>query len=56
MPAPSGADPLMWHAHIAMQQAKSSQGCTFHVFNERINRNARSLADLKANCAGPCAR
>lgn len=43
----SGADPLMWHAHIAMQQAKGMQGCTFHVFNERINRNARSLADLE---------
>jgi EAL domain-containing protein (putative c-di-GMP-specific phosphodiesterase class I) len=38
----------MWHAHIAMQQAKNVQGCTFHVFNERINRNARSLADLEA--------
>lgn len=46
--AESGADPLMWHAHIAMQQAKGIQGCTFHVFNERINRNARSLADLEA--------
>lgn len=43
-----GADPLMWHAHIAMQQAKSTQGCTFHIFNERINRNARSLADLES--------
>jgi diguanylate cyclase (GGDEF)-like protein len=40
-------DPLMWHAHIAMQQAKSVQGCTFHVFNERINRHARSVADLE---------
>lgn len=45
--AEGGADPLMWHAHIAMQQAKSTQGCTFHVFNERINRHARSLADLE---------
>ncbi|MDY7562730.1 bifunctional diguanylate cyclase/phosphodiesterase [Pseudomonas sp. 10B1] len=45
--AQAGADPLMWHAHIAMQQAKSTQGCTFHIFNERINRNARSLADLE---------
>jgi diguanylate cyclase (GGDEF)-like protein len=44
----AGADPLMWHAHIAMQQAKGIQGCTFHVFNERINRNARSLADLES--------
>jgi EAL domain-containing protein (putative c-di-GMP-specific phosphodiesterase class I) len=31
-----------------MQQAKSTQGCTFHIFNERINRNARSLADLES--------
>ncbi len=46
--AESGADPLMWHAHIAMQQAKGIQGCTYHLFNERINRNARSLADLEA--------
>ena len=46
--AQAGADPLMWHAHIAMQQAKGTQGCTFHVFNERINRNARSLADLES--------
>ncbi|MCI3943074.1 GGDEF domain/EAL domain protein [Pseudomonas syringae] len=43
----SEADPLMWHAHIAMRQAKSMQGCTFHQFDERINRNARSLADLE---------
>ncbi|WP_050577171.1 putative bifunctional diguanylate cyclase/phosphodiesterase [Pseudomonas cremoricolorata] len=46
--AQAGADPLMWHAHIAMRQAKAVQGCTFHVFNERINRNARSLADLES--------
>ncbi|AQW70517.1 bifunctional diguanylate cyclase/phosphodiesterase [Pseudomonas putida] len=46
--AQSGADPLMWHAHIAMRQAKATQGCTFHVFNERINRHARSLADLES--------
>ncbi|WP_027896521.1 putative bifunctional diguanylate cyclase/phosphodiesterase [Zestomonas thermotolerans] len=45
--AGAGADPLMWHAHIAMQQAKSAQGCTFHIFDERINRSARSLADLE---------
>ncbi|MFD2640832.1 putative bifunctional diguanylate cyclase/phosphodiesterase [Pseudomonas japonica] len=46
--AQAGADPLMWHAHIAMQQAKGVQGCTYHVFDERINRNARSLADLES--------
>ncbi|WP_455429744.1 putative bifunctional diguanylate cyclase/phosphodiesterase [Metapseudomonas boanensis] len=43
-----GADPLMWHAHIAMQQAKATQGCTFHIFDERINRSARSRADLES--------
>ncbi|MFH7495372.1 EAL domain-containing protein, partial [Pseudomonas syringae pv. tagetis] len=26
---------------------KSMQGCTYHLFYERINRNARSLADLE---------
>ena len=46
--AQAGADPLMWHAHIAMQQAKGVHGCTYHVFDERINRNARSLADLES--------
>lgn len=46
--AHNGPDPLMWHAHIAMQQAKRTQGCTFHLFDERINRHARSLADLES--------
>ncbi|WP_122845390.1 putative bifunctional diguanylate cyclase/phosphodiesterase [Pseudomonas viridiflava] len=41
------ADSLMWHAHIAMRQAKSLNGCTFHLFDESINRNARSLSDLE---------
>ena len=45
--AEAGADSLMWHAHIAMRQAKSLNGCTFHLFDEGINRNARSLADLE---------
>ncbi|MBO3276151.1 bifunctional diguanylate cyclase/phosphodiesterase [Pseudomonas sp. Milli4] len=45
--AGDGADPLLWHAHIAMQQAKSCQGCTFHIFDELGNRGARSLADLE---------
>ena len=45
--AQAGPDPLMWHAHIAMRQAKSIQGCTFHLFDDSINRNARSLADLE---------
>lgn len=40
-------DPLMWFAHIAMQQAKAVQGCSFHVFDERLNGGARSQADLE---------
>ncbi|PTU73055.1 putative bifunctional diguanylate cyclase/phosphodiesterase [Pseudomonas mangrovi] len=43
-----GADPLMWHAHIAMQQAKARQGCTFHRYDPRVHRSARSLADLES--------
>ncbi|MDP2745002.1 bifunctional diguanylate cyclase/phosphodiesterase [Pseudomonas sp.] len=46
--AEGSADPLMWHAHIAMQQAKSQQGCTFHIYDERINRSARNQADLES--------
>ena len=42
------ADPLLWHAHIAMQQAKAVQGCTFHLYDERVHRGARSMADLEA--------
>ncbi|HSC82260.1 MAG TPA: bifunctional diguanylate cyclase/phosphodiesterase [Pseudomonas sp.] len=46
--ADAGADPLMWHAHIAMQQAKAIQGCTFRIYDERVSRSARSLADLES--------
>ncbi|MDN5518090.1 MAG: GGDEF domain-containing phosphodiesterase, partial [Pseudomonas sp.] len=45
--AGEGADPLLWHAHIAMQQAKRQQGCVFHVYDERLNRSARSQTDLE---------
>jgi diguanylate cyclase (GGDEF)-like protein len=43
-----GADSLMWHAHIAMQQAKSLQGCTYHLYNERVHRDAQSVAELES--------
>ena len=45
--AGESADPLLWHAHIAMQQAKAAQGCTHHLYDERIHRGARSMADLE---------
>lgn len=42
-----GADPLMWHAHIAMRQAKGTPGCSYHLFDPRLNRGARLHADLE---------
>ncbi len=39
------ADPLLWHAQIAMRQAKASQGCTWCFYDEQVSRSARSLAD-----------
>ncbi|VXC85512.1 GGDEF-domain containing protein [Pseudomonas sp. 8Z] len=45
--AGEGADSLLLHAHIAMQQAKGQYGCAFHVYDERFNRSARSQADLE---------
>ncbi|MVW73866.1 putative bifunctional diguanylate cyclase/phosphodiesterase [Pseudomonas xionganensis] len=45
--ADNSGDSLMWHAHIAMQQAKSQQGCSFHIYDERINRGARNKAELE---------
>ncbi len=41
------ADLLMWHAHIAMQQAKRTQGCNYSVYDEQHSRGARSRADLE---------
>lgn len=46
--AGEGADPLLWHAHIAMQQAKTAQGCTFHLYDERIHGGARNKADQES--------
>ena len=41
-------DTLMWHAHVAMQQAKSQQGCSFHVYDERTHRGARNRVELES--------
>lgn len=43
----STADTLMWHAHIAMQQAKGRQGCTFHLYDERLDQGMRCQIDLQ---------
>lgn len=45
--ADTDADQLLWLAQVAMRQAKARQGCTWYLYNERINRSASSLADLE---------
>lgn len=42
-----GADPLLRHAQLAMRQAKISQGCTWHAYDEYSSRAARTLVDLE---------
>ncbi|MEX6500837.1 putative bifunctional diguanylate cyclase/phosphodiesterase [Pseudomonas zhanjiangensis] len=42
------ADPLLWHAHLAMQQAKAQEGCSYHLYDERTSSETRTLADLEA--------
>lgn len=45
--ADTDADQLLWLAQIAMRHAKASQGCTWYLYNERVNPSAGSLADLE---------
>lgn len=45
--ADTDADQLLWLAQVAMRHAKARQGCTWYLYNERINRSASSLADLE---------
>ena len=41
------ADSLMWHAHIAMQQAKLKAGSNFCLFDPRNSRSEQSRAELE---------
>lgn len=41
------ADQLLWLGQLAMRHAKASQGCTWYLYDERVNRNAVHLADLE---------
>lgn len=45
--ANTGADQLLWLGQVAMRQAKASQGCTWHLYNERVNRTAGQLSGLE---------
>ncbi len=51
-----GADLLMWHAHIAMQQAKLSQGCSFSCYDPRNSRSEQSRAALESQLRGALRR
>ena len=39
---------MLWHAHIAMQQAKTESGCTYKIYDEQIFSSARSRASQEA--------
>ncbi|HAQ87183.1 MAG TPA: GGDEF-domain containing protein, partial [Pseudomonas sp.] len=45
--ADTDPDQLLWLAQVAMRQAKANQGCTWYLYNERVNRSACHLADLE---------
>jgi len=45
--ADTDADQLLWVAQVAMRQAKARPGCTWYLYDERVNRSASSLADLE---------
>ncbi|UNG20886.1 putative bifunctional diguanylate cyclase/phosphodiesterase [Stutzerimonas zhaodongensis] len=45
--ADTDPDQLLWLAQVAMRQAKASQGCSWYLYNERVNRSASHLADLE---------
>ncbi|MCQ4321872.1 putative bifunctional diguanylate cyclase/phosphodiesterase [Stutzerimonas stutzeri] len=45
--ADTDPDQLLWLAQVAMRQAKASQGCSWSLYNERVNRSASHLADLE---------
>lgn len=42
-----GADALLWHAHLAMQEAKAIEGCAYHFYDQQRHQGARSLADFE---------
>ncbi len=42
------ADHMLWHSHIAMQQAKAENGCTYKIYDELIFSSARSRADQES--------
>lgn len=45
--ADTDSDQLLWLGQVAMRHAKASQGCTWYLFNERVNHSASHLADLE---------
>ncbi|WP_394327709.1 diguanylate cyclase domain-containing protein [Ectopseudomonas mendocina] len=52
--AGEGADPLLWHAHIAMQHAKSQQGCVFTSMTSASTVVHVARPIWRASCAARC--
>lgn len=46
--AGQSVDSLLLHASVAVQQAKEQQGCSYHFYDERINRQANTQIEFEA--------
>lgn len=46
--AGQSADSLLLHASVAVQQAKEQSGCSYHFYDERINRQANTQIEFEA--------
>jgi hypothetical protein len=55
MPAQSGADPLMWHAHIAMRRPRAARAAPSISSTNASTATPAAWPTWKANCAAPCA-
>lgn len=42
-----GADALLWHANLAMQEAKRVEGCSYHIFDPRQAPGGLGVAELE---------
>jgi len=46
--AGQSVDSLLLHASVAVQQAKDQPGCSYHFYDERINRQANTQIEFEA--------
>src|SRR5690606_40443533 len=45
--AGESVDSLLLHASLAVQQAKAQSGCSYHFYDERINRQANTQIEFE---------